>query len=378
MSTRRLAFIDTLRGIAVLLVFLVHATEGFAMVAAGGNGGWAFRLFHSFDFGRMGVVVFFAISGFVIPASFRVEGGQGVLRFAVSRGFRLIPAFWVSIPLSVLTLGWLFGKIISKHEVLYNFTLVPRFFGYGLSNGAYWTLEVEIFFYLACAILCTGRMLRNDVAIASLLGGLLLLFHSSQHPLMEELLNPALSGAAFYFWLHISIMFWGTLCRRLWDGQKLSPYAAFLFWAYTAYWLVYMPVQTGLALWENYSPEKLQFVVGYSGALWIFALAVLSRLSLGGGLNWLGKVSYSFYLLHGPMIYLLTWLVIQHPAFAGLRMELYMPFGFMAAIAAAGLSFYWLEKPCIGLGRRIIQAIDRRQGLLPLDQAQRKPLETIS
>lgn len=56
-ESERYQFIDVLRGIAVLLVLIIHISElyvGFAQQGKAG-GRWIAEIAHQFDFGRMGV-----------------------------------------------------------------------------------------------------------------------------------------------------------------------------------------------------------------------------------------------------------------------------------------------------------------------------------
>ncbi|WP_338304863.1 acyltransferase family protein, partial [Bradyrhizobium ottawaense] len=69
---KRLAFIDTLRGIAVLSVLVQHVFEVIVEKHPTGAYYWPIHdLFgYYMNFGRFGVVLFFFVSGFVIPFSF--------------------------------------------------------------------------------------------------------------------------------------------------------------------------------------------------------------------------------------------------------------------------------------------------------------------
>ena len=61
-----------------------------------------------FNAGRFGVALFFLISGFVIPFSFKEP--RPLLRFALSRFFRLYPAYWLSLMLALLIFPPLTGE----------------------------------------------------------------------------------------------------------------------------------------------------------------------------------------------------------------------------------------------------------------------------
>jgi peptidoglycan/LPS O-acetylase OafA/YrhL len=289
--TDRLAFIDCLRAIAVILVFLTHSTEIFSGIATGGA--WLTETAHRHDFGRIGVVLFFAISGFLIPSSLRGRTGEGSRRFLLSRFFRLFPAFWVSIPISVWAHFWIVHVPITNRDVLLNFTMIPRAFGAQMVNGAYWTLEVELLFYGLCLFLFLGEILRNSFVLATLCFFSGFLFYSSQRPIFGGLLNPALSGEAFYMLLNLSVMFWGAVCRRMWDGEKLSPITAVMFWTYTAFWIIYRPAHLIYRLVAAHSIDlgMLRTVSGYSGGMALFAGGLAFRRRLTGGLAWLGAGS---------------------------------------------------------------------------------------
>ncbi len=92
----RYAHIDALRAVHVLLVIWMHTSEVFVPVALPSLQGRLHDVAYSFDFGRIGVVVFFIISGFVIPASLRGPRGEDCRQFLIRRLFRLYPLCWLS------------------------------------------------------------------------------------------------------------------------------------------------------------------------------------------------------------------------------------------------------------------------------------------
>ena len=70
----RLAFVDGLRALAILTVFITHGTE--QLGPASTHGALLTRIAYDLNFGRVGVVIFFAVSGFLIPSSLRGEAGD--------------------------------------------------------------------------------------------------------------------------------------------------------------------------------------------------------------------------------------------------------------------------------------------------------------
>lgn len=147
----RLSELDLLRFAAALAVVLYHFT-GF-----GGAGPWPSPAREVFPeiaavtrFGYLGVDLFFVISGFVILMS---AWGRGPGEFGVSRLVRLMPAYWVSVLLGAVVYAlFRLGNGVPG-LVLPNLTMLQG--GLGLRNvdAVYWTLWVELHFYVLVAVL---------------------------------------------------------------------------------------------------------------------------------------------------------------------------------------------------------------------------------
>ena len=143
MASNRLQQLDSLRGIAVLLVVLHHWT------------GWAPNL----GLGNIGVQLFFVLSGFLITRILlgfkdrRAVGKQGMyqvlLSFHASRAARIWPVFFLTIAL-VYAAGDRFEnhKDIAWHALLASNFLFFERGEFGSSLAHFWSLAVEQQFYL--------------------------------------------------------------------------------------------------------------------------------------------------------------------------------------------------------------------------------------
>src|SRR3954463_15175281 len=120
---RRLAFIDTLRGVAVLAVLFQHALEVIVQNHPTGEYYWVFHdaIGYYMNFGRFGVVLFFFVSGFVIPFSFP-DGATPVRDSAMTRFFRLYPAYWISMVIGLVTMQMLESNPYPLSQVIANVT----------------------------------------------------------------------------------------------------------------------------------------------------------------------------------------------------------------------------------------------------------------
>lgn len=128
-------------------------------------------------YGYAGVHLFFVISGFVILMSM---WGRSVPQFLASRASRLYPAYWAAVLLTA-TLRWWWPSYESPTagQVLANLTMVHEPFGVDSIDGVYWTLWVEMQFYLLMLGLLiwgvTARRVLAAAAVVPLIGSVVAL-----------------------------------------------------------------------------------------------------------------------------------------------------------------------------------------------------------
>jgi peptidoglycan/LPS O-acetylase OafA/YrhL len=164
MATRgRLGALDSLRGLAALAVVAFHYLGRY-------NGLYGDRdpVVSNLHLEVYGVSLFFIISGFVIFMT--VERSARLRDFALSRFVRLFPLYWACVVLTwvVVHLAGPDDRATSIGTMLVNLTMVQSWFGVENVDGVYWTLAVELSFYLlaALALACGAtRGRRLGVAI---------------------------------------------------------------------------------------------------------------------------------------------------------------------------------------------------------------------
>jgi peptidoglycan/LPS O-acetylase OafA/YrhL len=145
----RLLVLDGLRLLAALAVVGWHLTaapttgwpgggvELFGPVAAVSRYGW------------LGVELFFLISGFVICMS---SWGRRVGDFAASRIVRLYPAYWFAVLVTGAVLAVGGGRKVSWPQTAANLTMLQNPLGVPDIDPSYWTLAVELRFYVIFAV----------------------------------------------------------------------------------------------------------------------------------------------------------------------------------------------------------------------------------
>lgn len=169
MPTHRFHEVDLLRGFACVAVVAFHYLH--RGQAAGWISSHAPAAIESVArYGYLGVHLFFIISGFVI---FMSAQGASVRSFAASRAARLYPALWIAAPVTA-TMAWAFQRAefqVQISQLLVNLTMFPHWLKVDFVDGAYWTLAVELQFYLLIALAIALRgMDRAEWWVAAWLG----------------------------------------------------------------------------------------------------------------------------------------------------------------------------------------------------------------
>ena len=358
-SSARLQNIDGLRAIAAMSVFVQHFIGDVSRADGAASGAlypWFYASEHSIDLGRFGVILFFLISGFVIP--FSIGGPAPLTRFAISRVFRLYPAFWLAI-VCLTFLYWSAGTPASLATILANLTMGPALFGQGWMSGIYWTLFIELIFYFMAAGLFCSRLLFNPAVVAIAAVGLVT---STAGPvLVRQYLGFGLPVS--YIGLHLSFLFSGLLLR-LGMIERLK---------YASGWAAYLLVYQLLAVFAVADFSLMRgdafILVGTAPIMWayifaiaLFIFAVLFSVPKSNALVRIGSVSYSIYLFH--------WIVNTSiydfiPLTGGWGDLVTMLVCAVTTIGFSGLVFRFVEKPAIALGRSLLAWLRDRRSALP-------------
>jgi len=404
----RLEFLDALRGIAALTVAVQHISETFWVEVLGWSHHW-------FRPGEFGVLVFFLCSGFIIPAS--MERRNDIVEFWIGRLFRLWPLYLLTVGLILLSFR-LSDRIAPPagyrpvQDTVLNVTMLQVFSSRPIVIGASWTLGYELVFYLLVSVLFLLGLHRNSAQTAvflliSALGlggvttflmlqarphnwwtfpaaGLVLLVVASARAtgayqrvavlLMGLVVVLAMSNRPhpmFFACLLLGSMFVGTVLYRWSTGETPGRTAAAVYGlglvviivAHLAWHIGYAdPVSGETPRWWT---EAGTFLAAYL----LFGAALLLRhRSWPRVLTYLGTISYSVYLLHALVL-------IVFPPIPG---GPWVGFTAMLATTIVGsmVTYHFVEKPSISLGRRVAEM--RRRRRRPTDVEGRRQSTTSS
>jgi peptidoglycan/LPS O-acetylase OafA/YrhL len=409
----RLAWLDALRGIAALCVVYAHfGTRVLPTLHT--------AVYSMFDPGLYGVLVFFLVSGYIVPASLERKGS--LRSFWVSRLFRLFPLFAFSIG-AVLVLYWLgYASVRDANDnvtasVLSHLFMLNELLGQTNIIVVLWTLSYEMAFYVLLTALFTAGLHKRSgwyagafAVGALLLGGLLPTVWLSYSSL--GLTPVALAGDVLIIggvavavaarglsraagaWLAaaavlvlvavnerksayeglaiLALMFTGTMLYRAEQGQisrrRAAAVATGIFAATIAAGAWHIP---GTVPQQQAVLDQREWVVsvGLAGLTFMAGLA-LRNLRVPAVLAWLGLVSYSVYLVHP----LLLDVYDSIPGAPGNRQPVWLQMGatvvFLAVLLACCAGTYYLvEAPMQRLGRRVAARLDARFGPDRLDAA---------
>jgi peptidoglycan/LPS O-acetylase OafA/YrhL len=301
---------DILRGVAILAVFVYHATlrawpwngwsRDFHHVSAATIG-----MFYPLSFGWSGVALFFVLSGFCIHVSFLRAKQFTWPRFFWQRFWRIYPAYLVALVafavcrrLDVATKAGM--KMLLSHVLLIQNLNADTFFGI---NASFWSLGTEMQLYLLFPLLL---WLRERFGILACLG---------------------ITFGVGLAWRLISLLCWGLPDQCI-NPACTSPLVTWFDWtlgvfvaervvqgipAFSRHLIWLMALIPAFVLSTLFKPLTT-FSFSLAAAISAVALDRMTRTSLAENivlkfLEAVGIVSYSAYLWHQPLLELMPhWL----------------------------------------------------------------------
>lgn len=419
MPKQRLAWLDALRAVAAFLVVYAHLSRYLFTGARAVSAEWL----HA---GPAGVMLFFLVSGYIVPASLERHGD--LRRFWVGRVFRLLPLY-LTVTVLVVGLGVAgvvpLDPFLSAHPVtaaVGHVTMLPFLLGVPLATPVLWTLSYEMAFYLlvTCFFVLktekSGRLAVRAGTSPAAIAILLAVVAVGIAPLHPHLLSrspastsalvaliavllvaglaavttsrsgstaaqPATAGPAAgrgmtrtagalvlgglavvllvanqdpaHVWdglLIVAVMFTGTVIHG--GNRKLIAITSTVVGAaLIVNWFAELRSLDGFIV--RYEVRSFVTLAVFGGA---FAIGCVTRRA-PGFLAWLGKISYSIYLVHYVLIQL------TGPYLARLHGIAQVP-GLLAylglLIGLSWLAYRFVEVPGQGLANRVRERLRNR------------------
>lgn len=316
----KILFLEAVRGVAAALVVIQH------LVASTWHpyGEWSEAYF---DLGRVGVVAFFMVSGYVIPLSL---ANQDARTFLVRRFFRLYPVYWLGLGVYLLLANPGTVNPFSPTTLLANVLMVQGLIGMVSLLPVAWTLSIELFFYaqqLGCKLVGLSRqsVYLGCFWLAVYLGmcAVQVVAHKDMPTTLPMLLFVACLGHAVHL--------------RDKVGSRAAPALALV-------GIVAIPLGS-LVSYAGGEWNPFVYTTSFLGGLLLFGAFYAARgAHTPAVLVTLGGWSYAMYLFH-PIIS-----EVSAPV-KGPMPILFMAANALAVILASWAVHRWIEKPSVQLGR---------------------------
>lgn len=349
-NSSRWQFLDAIRGIAALAVVFQHVL-------------WyqstKFETFFStfWSPGRFGVVAFFLVSGFIVPRSLEHRGDVG--SFWSARFFRLFPPYWFSLLfIGLLPLAGLPGltavDLGSVKAWIANLTMLQGFARVPDINPVAWTLGLEMVLYGAITVAYIKGFLKKTWLISmSLL--LALCAASILLPVVFHIRFPAGAAAVFgSIVAGLALFRWFTGDLKKVEGMLITGLCIVVTIASSM--VNYSPVRSA----SNFL-QPTQFCAIFSaitGYAFFMLLLKFRSVKFPEWTLWLGKVSYSLYLLHPIALAL-----IPH----GGSFFITVPLQLGLSVLLAWFGYECIEVPSIAMAQKRIRKkqLAQNQEVLP-------------
>jgi len=362
LSSGRLAGLDHLRALAIILVFVYH-----------------YRIFghpshidEIGSFGWTGVDLFFVLSGYLIGGQLfsRIARNEPISygEFYFKRFFRIIPAYLVVVALYFTIPGF---KERSELPPLWRFLTFTQNFGLDIfGKGAFshaWSLCIEEQFYLVLPFfIMAGIIFNAQKRLALLLPALFLLGFALRIWSWSHFIQPLIDSKQSFGISYYRYIYYPTYTRL--DGllAGLSLAALYHFrpaiWQkitrYGNVWLIAGLLLTAAAWWTAHDEEQYTFkgaIFGFPLISLAYGTMVLAALSpscilyrhANGLTRWIATLSYAIYLTHKQLIHLTQEAIAPY----GIGNDSYTSFWICTGVSLVGgwLLHQIIERPFLRL-----------------------------
>lgn len=363
--------LDGLRGLAILGVVMTHL-----------SGFWFSRtrlplevpllqvdLLQLFQYGSLGVMLFFLLSGYLLTWTEEKRARRGsyrILSYAKRRALRLIPAYYVSMVVVVVLWPNTPSFDILAIHLMFLQGFVPE---YLTVNSVVWSLTPEVVFYLALPFLILK--LHSTYQRLAILGVLLIVSFATRILMSSNafdvlpIIGDSLGGPRMYFFptTFLYLFLVGMLLRMMVErtavtngslrwrrplalGLTIVPVAVIAVFPY-----VFLKQYASLSSPQAMIAESMLILISVSALL---GSPLLKPLLNFRPLVFVGKISYSLFLLHTTVIFLMIrhllpevkpWLLQQSGLTVWASFVVYVVSILSVAIAVSYLSYRFVESP---------------------------------
>ena len=326
--------LNSLRALAALIVFFTHfsdITNWLGGVLGGGSGAY-------------GVMLFFLLSGFLMSYLYIEKGfnKDNIVHYFSARFARVIPLYLVVVLASYLLSN-------KGSSVLYNIpdteTLIAHLlFIYG--ESVLWSIPPEIHFYFIFTLFWAMSKNRTGYIYLSILAVMLLLFFTN-YPRIYGDIN-GVPYSLFSVLRTLPFFFVGVMLGMNYRSLTIPYYLRKHWFVLTLGFIpllypAFSPINSAdkVRMWLSYEVLLVMSSVFFCVVFLVPDNNVLLANRFG---DFIGKISYSLYLLHMPIIAKVNQLDAS--------IELKLLLSLLLSVIAAAISYQFFEKPVANLIRK--------------------------
>lgn len=319
-----LFWLESLRGLACILVVIHHYFFSRA-------------LFGCLDIGNIGVVIFFLISGHIVTKTCLNKDKGYIKKFIYSRAARLYPAYLISV-----VIAWAVYQP-NFFDTIVNLTMFQTFIGVNNVNGVYWSLQVELVFYILLVVfLYFGGVNKNKTLISLFFAIAINIAFGAVRYFFEKRAPSSLSSGISF--ILISAYF------AISDNKKDNFYIFLLFYLFVVVFSNFLSYSKD---W-GYHVTPISFIVSNTLGIFIFFTVKETKHVLGNTFNFLGRISFSLYLIHQP---------IKHAIDQFLPEPISIIYSLICSLALSYILFIFIEN-------KVTQHVKERLKLKPIQSTQ--------
>ena len=361
-----LSQIDALRGWAILLVFFFHAWG-----ISGGSAGSEPSLWFSYVVaGRTGVTLFFVISGFLlsIPWLRALRSSDVAMpslkNYYAARVLRIVPLYYLAVFMACVVSGYWNAGFKAFTFQFIGFEIFPF-------SVVWWTLVTEVQFYLVLPLLIwllasSGKSRLFLLLVLILWGGVYItqvLNNPSGEKIGSYLLTKSLFGRlpAFLLGMLAAWAFLGVRALPIFQANWVRVLGAVIILLALFLNGVVLRHTVLLGEWKSESNWHEHHI--YEAILWSVVLLVLVltrplfyRVIANSVLAVVGKLSYSLYLWHVPILFYVIYPTKERIGVGFSESVLAYLLAFAAlllSLVASLLTYRFIELPGLNVKRRL-------------------------
>ena len=361
-----LSQVDALRGWAILLVFFFHAWG-----ISGGSAGSEPSLWFSYvAAGRTGVTLFFVISGFLLSIPWlRAMQSPNVAmpslkNYYAARILRIVPLYYLAVLMACVVSGsWSTGLKAFTFQFV-GFEVFPF-------SVVWWTLVTEVQFYLVLPIfiwlLACGGKSRVILLLVLMLWGSVYITQVLHNPSGEKigsyLLTKSLFGRlpAFLLGMLAAWVFLKAKALTILNANGVRVLGAVIILLALFINGAVLRHTVLLGEWQSESNWHEHHI--YEAILWSVVLLVLvltrplfHRVIANSVLAVVGKLSYSLYLWHVPILFYVIYPTKERigEGFSETILAYVLTFAaLLISLMASLLTYKYIELPGLNMKRRL-------------------------